>query len=205
MSQPSPKIGSRIAASSPLIQTQPHQRYPTAMPAGRPTTYRPEYAEQARKLCRNGATDREIADILGICVRSFYRWRAEHDAFAEALKVGKELADDRVERALYERACGYDYADVKIFHPAGAKEPVIVPVTVHVPADVGAAKQWLATRRPPAPPEPPEDPGIVEQFRRAEERYKKIMAEKEAKEAILFAERVEKRVAEELARHGLHA
>ncbi|MEO7424958.1 MAG: helix-turn-helix domain-containing protein, partial [Fibrobacteria bacterium] len=46
------------------------------MTAGRPTTYRPEYAEQARKLCRNGATDREIADILGVCVRTFYRWRA---------------------------------------------------------------------------------------------------------------------------------
>ena len=175
------------------------------MPAGRPTTYRPEYAEQARKLCRNGATDREIADILGVCVRTFYRWRAEHDAFAEALTAGKEFADDRVERALYERACGYEYSDVKIFHPSGAKEPVIVPVTVHVPADVGAARQWLATRRPPAAPEPPEDPGIVEQFRRAEERYNKIMAEKEAEDAIRFAERVETRVGEELARRGLQA
>jgi len=175
------------------------------MSTGRPSAYRPEYAEQARKLCRNGATDREIADILGICVRTFYRWRAEHDAFAEALKVGKELADDRVERALYERACGYDYADVKIFHPSGAKEPVIVPVTVHVPADVGAARQWLATRRPPAPPKAPEDISFVERFRQAQERFDKHMAEKEAKEAILFSERVEKRVGEELGRHGLQA
>jgi hypothetical protein len=173
------------------------------MTAGRPTTYRPEYAEQARKLCRNGATDREIADILGVCVRTFYRWRAEYDAFAEALKVGKEFADDRVERALYERACGYEYGDVKIFHPSGAKEPVIVPIIVHVPADVGAAKQWLATRRPPAPPEPPEDPGIVEQFRRAQERYDKIMAEKAAEEAVRFEERVAAGIAEALARHGL--
>ena len=172
------------------------------MPAGRPTTYRPEYAEQARKLCRNGATDREIADILGVCVRTFYRWRAEYDEFAEALKVGKEFADDRVERALYERACGYEYSDVKIFHPSGAKEPVIVPVTVHVPADVGAARQWLAARRPL---QPPPAPSLVEQFRKAEERHKVIMAEKEAKEAILFAERVEKRVSEELARYGLQA
>ena len=173
------------------------------MPAGRPTTYRPEYAEQARKLCRNGATDREIADILGVCVRTFYRWRAEYDAFAEALTAGKEFADDRVERALYQRACGYDYDDVKIFHPSGAKEPVIVPVTVHVPADVGAAKQWLATRRPPAPPKPPENIGLVEAFRRAKERSDKAMAEKEAADAIRFAERVETRVSEELARRGL--
>ena len=175
------------------------------MTAGRPTTYRPEYAEQARKLCRNGATDREIADILGVCVRTFYRWRAEHDEFAEGLKAGKEFADDRVERALYERACGYDYDDVKIFHPSGAKEPVIVPIRVHVPADVGAARHWLATRRPPAPPKPPEQPTLVEQFRKAEERYNKIMAEKAAEEAIRFEERVAAGIAEALARRGLQA
>jgi hypothetical protein len=118
------------------------------MTAGRPTPYRPELAEQARKLCRNGLTDREVADILGISVRTFYRWRGEHDEFAEAVVVGKERADQRVESALYQRACGYDYEDVKIFHPSGAKDPVIVPVTVHVPADVAAARHWLAVRRP---------------------------------------------------------
>ncbi|MEP7007117.1 MAG: helix-turn-helix domain-containing protein [Sphingomonas bacterium] len=175
------------------------------MTAGRPTTYRPEYAEQARKLCRNGATDREIADILGVCVRTFYRWRAEYDAFAEALTAGKEFADDRVERALYERACGYEYSDVKIFHPSGAKEPVIVPITVHVPADVGAAKQWLATRRPPAPPEPPENTSFVERFRKAMARVDEGRAETQAAEARHFAERVETRVSEELARYGLQA
>ena len=111
------------------------------MSRGRPGPYRPDFAEQARKLCRNGATDRGIADILGVCVRTFYRWRAAHDDVAEALRAGKELADDRVQRALYERACGYDYDDTKIFHPSGAKEPVIVPIRVHVQADVGAARQ----------------------------------------------------------------
>ena len=175
------------------------------MTAGRPTTYRLEYAEQARKLCRNGATDREIADILGVCVRTFYRWRAEYDAFAEALKAGKEFADDRVERALYERACGYEYDDVKIFHPSGAKEPVIVPITVHVPADVGAAKQWLATRRPPAPPEPPASTSFVERFRKAMARVEEGRAQDQAAKARHFAERVDARASEELARRGLQA
>ncbi|MEO7687982.1 MAG: helix-turn-helix domain-containing protein, partial [Sphingomonas sp.] len=170
-----------------------------------PTTYRPEYAEQARKLCRNGATDREIADILGVCVRTFYRWRAEYDAFAEALTAGKEFADDRVERALYERACGYEYSDVKIFHPSGAQEPVIVPITIHVPADVGAAKQWLATRRPPEPPKPPVNSSFVERFQKAMARVNEGKAEDQAREAIRFAERVETRVSEELARRGLQA
>ena len=176
------------------------------MSTGRPTAYRPEYAEQARKLCRNGATDREIAYILGVCVRTFYRWRAEHDAFADALVDGKELADDRVERALYERACGYDYDDVKIFHPASAKEPVIVPVRVHVPADVGAAKQWLASRRPqPWAGEKPsqEDTTRSLQLEKAFARAEVHMREKEAAEAIRFEERVAAGVAEALARRGL--
>ena len=76
-------------------------------------------------------------------------------------------------------------------------------ISFHVPADVGAARQWLATRRPPAPPKPPEDPGIAEQFRRAQERYDKIMAEKAAEEAIRFEERVAAGIAEALARHEL--
>ncbi len=175
------------------------------MSTGRPTAYRPDFAEQARKLCRNGATDREIADILGVCVRTFYRGRAGHDAFAEALTAGKELADDRVERALYERACGYEYRDVKIFNPGGAKEPVIVPVTVHVPADVGAARQWLASRRPRpwAGEKEPEETDMSRRWQEALVRFDEKRPQREAAEAARFAESVEKRVAEELARRGL--
>ena len=49
----------------------------------------------------------------------------------------------------------------------------------------------------------PEQPTLVEQFRKAEERYAKIMAEKEAEEAIRFEERVAAGIAEALARHEL--
>jgi len=178
------------------------------MSRGRPSPYRPDFAEQARKLCRNGATDRGIADILGVCVRTFYRWRAAHDDVAEALRAGKELADDRVQRALYERACGYDYDDTKIFHPSGAKEPVIVPIRVHVQADVGAARQWLASRRPKrwgSVKESPENFSLAEALEKTQARAEKHRREKKAEEAIPFAERVETRVAEELGRRGLQA
>jgi hypothetical protein len=45
----------------------------------------------------------------------------------------------RVERSLYERANGYSYEAVKIFMPAGSKQPVVVHYTEHCPPDVGAA------------------------------------------------------------------
>jgi hypothetical protein len=128
------------------------------MPAGRPSPYKPEFARIAERLCRNGATDIEVADILGISVRTFYRWCLLHDEFTAAVRVGKDAADDRVERALYQRAVGYDYVAEKVVTPKGGG-PVAVPYTMHVPADVRAALHWLAIRRPKPwarIPEPPE-------------------------------------------------
>jgi len=117
------------------------------MPAGRPSPYKPDFARIAERLCRNGATDFEVADILGISVRTFYRWCLLHGEFTAAVRTGKDAADDRVERALYQRAVGYDYAAEKIVTPKGGG-PVAVPYMVHIPADVRAALHWLAIRRP---------------------------------------------------------
>jgi hypothetical protein len=47
--------------------------------------------------------------------------------FLGSLKEGKEEADARVERSLYQRAVGYHYDAVKIFMPAGAKKPIYAP------------------------------------------------------------------------------
>ena len=117
------------------------------MPAGRPSPYIPDFARIAERLCRNGATDLEVADILGISVRTFYRWCLLHEEFTAAVRTGKDAADDRVERALYQRAVGYDHIGEKIVTPKGGG-PIIMSCTVHIPADVRAAMHWLAIRRP---------------------------------------------------------
>lgn len=115
---------------------------------GRPTSYRPEYAEQVAKLCALGATDYELADFFGVDVRTIYRWRHSHPEFCQAQKVGKEAADERVERSLYQRAIGYEQEGVKIFMPAGADAPVYAPFTAKIAPDVTAAIFWLKNRRP---------------------------------------------------------
>jgi hypothetical protein len=56
--------------------------------AGRPTDYRPEFCDTAKTLAMHGATDIEIADALGIHVSTYYRWRATHPDFREAVKLG---------------------------------------------------------------------------------------------------------------------
>jgi hypothetical protein len=60
--------------------------------------------------------------------------------------VTEALVKERVERSLYERANGHSYDAVKIFMPAGSKQPVVVHYTEHLPPDVGAAFIWLKNR-----------------------------------------------------------
>lgn len=115
-------------------------------PGGKPTDYRKEYCDIAKRLCEAGATDYELARVLRIHPATLYRWFASHPEFREAVKLGKEPADDRVERSLYHRAVGYDHETLKIMQDKGA--PVIVRHIEHVPPDPGAAFNWLKNRRP---------------------------------------------------------
>lgn len=118
-----------------------------AHPGGRPTAYKPEYAEQALKLCQLGATDTELADFFDVDVRTVYRWKHDHDEFCQALKTGKDIADERVERSLYQRAIGYEQDEVKIFMPANAEQPVYVPYRAKIAGDTTAQIFWLKNRR----------------------------------------------------------
>ena len=113
---------------------------------GRPTDYKPEYAEQASKLCALGATDFELADFFDVDTRTIYRWKNVHDDFCQAVTCGKENADARVERSLYNRAVGYTFESEKVFQHQG--EIIRAPTTEHVPPDPGAAMNWLKNRKP---------------------------------------------------------
>jgi hypothetical protein len=115
--------------------------------AGRPSSYKPEFAKQAEKLCQLGATDQELADFFEVDARTIYRWKHDHDDFCQSLKAGKDVADERVERSLYQRAIGYEQDEVKIFMPGGADAPVYAPFRAKIAPDVTAAIFWLKNRR----------------------------------------------------------
>lgn len=118
------------------------------MAAGRPTDYRDAYCDGAKKLALLGATDAEMADFFGVDVRTLYRWKNAHEEFCQALKVGKEIADERVERSLFHRAIGYEQEAVKIFMPSGAEKPVYAKYVERIAPDTTAAIFWLKNRRP---------------------------------------------------------
>lgn len=113
---------------------------------GRPSSYKPEYAEQAEKLCKLGATDADLAEFFGVSDRTIYRWSGEFPAFCQALKAGKDVSDERVERSLYHKAVGYTFDSEKVFQHQG--QVVRAKTREHTPPDTTAAIFWLKNRRP---------------------------------------------------------
>jgi hypothetical protein len=117
---------------------------------GRPTAYADEYAAQAGKLCQLGATDNELADFFGVSVRTIHRWKLDHDEFCHSIKSGKDHADARVERSLYQKATGYEFVEqqaIKIKLEQYKEEVQVVDVQRHAPAETPAAIFWLKNRR----------------------------------------------------------
>lgn len=110
----------------------------------RPSLYKPEYPEQARKFCLLGATDIEIADLFGISVGALSKWKRKYPDFAEALRRGKEVANAEVASKLYRRAIGYTFTEVTK-RTVGGKEQETV-TQKHLPPDVTACIFWLKNR-----------------------------------------------------------
>jgi DNA-binding XRE family transcriptional regulator len=76
--------------------------------AGRPSSYKQEYAELAKNYCLLGATDADLAEFLGTTRQTMDKWKKDYPEFAEAVTDGKERADSLVARSLYNKAVGGD-------------------------------------------------------------------------------------------------
>lgn len=135
----------KLPPAPPPASTAPDQAEPNK--GGRPSSYAPGFVEVARRLCdKLGATDMDLARWFEVDERTIRRWRVEHPEFAAACKLGKDPADDRVERSLYHRAVGYTYEAEKIYCEGG--KVTRVPYIEHVPPDAWSAFKWLINRRP---------------------------------------------------------
>ena len=125
----------------------PRPKHPGGAPKGSGSKYDQRYVKQAVKACQAGFTDKELADLFGVCPDTIQVWKLDHPEFSLALKSAKSPADDRVERTLYHRAIGYSYNAVKIHYDkdAGWVEHDYVE---HVPPDPACMIFWLKNRRP---------------------------------------------------------
>lgn len=109
--------------------------------------YKPTYARIATTLCGNlGATDYELAEVFGVQVQTLMVWRMRHPEFNAACKLGEDVSVDRVERALYARATGFQHMETKVHFDKGGSVHTF-DVTKVYPPDVEAAKFYLMNKR----------------------------------------------------------
>lgn len=129
-----------------MAARKPKADQPAKNKGGRPSLYKPEYAQQAKRLCLLGATDQEMADFFEVALSTLNLWKLRHPKFSESLSEGKQVADARVVRSLYQQAVGYEQDEVKIFMPAGADAPVYAPYRAKIAPSAPAAIFWLKNR-----------------------------------------------------------
>lgn len=95
---------------------------------------------------RDGLTEKQIADNLGISQDRLIDYKKKYLEFFEAIKKGKEIVDYKVENALLKRALGYT---ITIKEDKLDKDGCVHSLKrdVHVPADTTAQIFWLKNRQ----------------------------------------------------------
>ena len=112
---------------------------------GRPSKFDPLKCEQAEKLCKLGATDKELADFFHVSESTLNEWKISFREFSESLTRGKEIADSEVASKLYHRATGYEHPEVHVSNYQG--EITLTPLVKHYAPDTTACIFWLKNRR----------------------------------------------------------
>lgn len=114
---------------------------------GRPTDYKPEYADQAKILCdRMAATDDDLAAFFGVTTRSISNWKVKHQEFFLAIAESKGPANERVKQSLYKLATGYHYMEIE--HKVVGGKLRAIEVERYVPPNAVAQTFWLKNREP---------------------------------------------------------
>lgn len=76
------------------------------------THVRPRF-DEIRKWCEIGATDKEIISLLGVSTSAFYRYKEKHRELRELLKESRRKPVMEIKAALYRRAVGFTYDEVR--------------------------------------------------------------------------------------------
>lgn len=117
-----------------------------------------ENLAKVTKWAKDGLFDCQIADKMGINKSTFYEWIKIYPEFSDAIKKGKEIADKEIVNALYKRALGYSYKEIReeyvtddngVIRDKDGKSTKEVTVThKSEPPNTAALIYWLNNRRP---------------------------------------------------------
>ncbi len=115
-------------------------------PVGRPSLYDPnKHPSDAECYASEGMTNQEISASLGIGVTTMREWRDKYPEFASAVKRGKKIADDKVEKSLYKRAIGFYVTEEKRVEEGNS---VKIETTQKWVNDTSSIIFFLKNRRP---------------------------------------------------------
>lgn len=103
----------------------------------------PEGLLKLEGWARDGLTDEQIAENMGISRSTLNSWKDKYSDISDTLKRGKEVVDRQVENALLKRALGYRYDEVTMENGVETKR-----VTKEVMPDTTAQIFWLKNRKP---------------------------------------------------------
>lgn len=115
---------------------------------GRPSILKDGDYEIIEKMASLGLTDREMAYIVDVDIRTFHNWKKNLEFF-HLLMRAKVKADLDVISSLRQRAVGFSYKETHEETREGPSGKTIIKKTInkYIPPDVGAATIWLTNRR----------------------------------------------------------
>jgi len=118
-------------------------------PKGRPSGFSEALGQTMLDLYRQGKTEKQIAEIVGVSTQTLFNWKGQHPDFLYALRDAKQIANTMVEAAMFQRAVGYSIPETKVFCN---KDGEITTHTIekHYAPDAGAQAFWLKNRKPEA-------------------------------------------------------
>jgi len=124
------------------------------------TKYDENFPERAMDFASEGMTDSQIAYQLGISRSSFYNYKQQHPRFAEAIDVGRDVIDSRVENRLLELALGNYTITIHVTDHEGRTRTTVKDA---IP-NLKAIQYWLerSDRRKGILPETKEKKTVVE-------------------------------------------
>lgn len=119
----------------------------------------PEGLLRIEGWARDGLTDEQIAQNMGVAYSTFRTWRDKYSALSAVLKKNKDVADRQVENSLFERALGGTHEVRKTFkvkekyyddHGKLCEKEKLVQATdeMYIPGDTTAQIFWLKNRKP---------------------------------------------------------
>ena len=107
------------------------------------------YIDHIAKWRATGASNKQIADKLGISLSSLKNYKKVYAELDNALSYGKSNLNLDIAKTVADLALGYDYVTeevVKLKNGDGSERAEVKKVIHHVPGSLEAAKYFLKNR-----------------------------------------------------------